>query len=206
LEQVKQFKTTGQMVLELAFDPSGKFLAAGTADSAVKVFDVARGYQTHNFTGGHRGVITSLLFFPEADSLRLVSAAEDCQVKVWDLVLRAEIGHMKGHQALVTSLTFSGSTLVSCGKDGKLAFWNAKDNFQQLSMIKYSKTEDELNAVIVMHSKDSLPYLVVGGASGSLSVYNLTEGKVCSTVATTPNEITKLFPLSKQRFLVLNAD
>ena len=43
-EQVKQFKTTGQMVLELAFDPSSRFLAAGTADSGVKVFDVAKGF------------------------------------------------------------------------------------------------------------------------------------------------------------------
>jgi hypothetical protein len=44
LEQAKQFKTTGQMVLELAFDPSSKFLAAGTADSQIKVFDVTKGF------------------------------------------------------------------------------------------------------------------------------------------------------------------
>lgn len=44
LEQLKQFKTTGQMVLELAFDPSSKFLAAGTADSQIKVFDAAKGF------------------------------------------------------------------------------------------------------------------------------------------------------------------
>ncbi len=52
------------MVLELAFDPSSKFLAAGTADSNIKVFDVKKGFQTHNFLG-HRGVITNLVFFPE---------------------------------------------------------------------------------------------------------------------------------------------
>lgn len=78
LEQLKQFKTPGQMVLELTFDPSSKFLAAGTANSEIKVYDVAKGFQTHNFTGGHRGVITNLSFFPEADTLLLVSSAEDC--------------------------------------------------------------------------------------------------------------------------------
>jgi U3 small nucleolar RNA-associated protein 13 len=66
------------MVLELTFDPSSKFLAVGTADSAIKVFDVVKGFQTHNFTGGHRGVITTLKFMPELDSLLLVSSAEDC--------------------------------------------------------------------------------------------------------------------------------
>jgi len=32
------------MVLELAFDPSSKFLAAGTADSHIKVFDAVKGF------------------------------------------------------------------------------------------------------------------------------------------------------------------
>lgn len=138
------------MTLEVAFDPSGKFLAAGTADSQIKVYDVVKGFQTHNFTGGHRGIITNLKFFPEKDSLRLISSAEDCQVKVWDLVMRSEIAHLKGHTALVTSIDFTSdrSTLITCAKDGKLAFWNAKDNFSLLSMIKYSKSEEELNVVL----------------------------------------------------------
>jgi WD40 repeat protein len=44
MEVLKTFKTAGQMVLELTFDPSSKFLAAGTADSHVKVFDAIRGF------------------------------------------------------------------------------------------------------------------------------------------------------------------
>ncbi len=38
------FKTTGQMCLELSFDPSSRFLAVGTADSQIKVFDVVKGF------------------------------------------------------------------------------------------------------------------------------------------------------------------
>lgn len=163
------------MVLELTFDPSSKFLAAGTADSSIKVFDVLKGFQTHNFTGGHRGVITNLAFFPELDTLLLVSAAEDCQLKVWDLVLRTEVAHLKGHTALVTSLSFSSdkSTLITCAKDGKLAFWNAKDNFKLLSMFKYSKTEDELNVIQYYTDKDGTPFLIVGGATGALSIFDI---------------------------------
>lgn len=63
--------------------------------------------------------------------------------------MRAEVAHLKGHTALITSITFSSdkSTLITCAKDGKLAFWNAKDGFKQLSMIKLTKAEDELNIV-----------------------------------------------------------
>jgi WD40 repeat protein len=94
LECFKTFKTAGQMVLELSFDPSSKFLAAGTADSHVKVYDVNRGFQTHNLLG-HRGIINKLVFYPEEDSLKLISCSEDRQIKVWDLVIRAEIVTLK---------------------------------------------------------------------------------------------------------------
>ena len=208
-EQLKSFKTTGQMVLELAFDPSSKFLAAGTADSSIKVYDVAKGFQTHNFTGGHRGIITNLTFFPESDTLLLISSAEDCQIKVWDLIMRAEVAHLKGHNALVTSSTFSNdrTTLITCAKDGKLAFWNAKDGFKQLSMFKYSKTEDELNVVHYL-VVDETPYLIVGGASGTLSIFDINNNKICYTQDKfSPNEITKVFSFHKfPKVLALNAD
>lgn len=44
LEEVQLFRTTNQMVLELTFDPSSKFLAVGTADSSIKIFDVRKGF------------------------------------------------------------------------------------------------------------------------------------------------------------------
>lgn len=64
------------MVLEINFDPTSKFVACGTADSHIKVYDVVKGFQTHNFTG-HRGIINKLVFYPEIDSLKLISSAED---------------------------------------------------------------------------------------------------------------------------------
>ncbi len=80
----------------MTFDPSSKFLAVGTADSNIKVYDVKKGFQTHNLTG-HRGIITNLIFNPEEDSLKLISSAEDCTIRVWDLVLRSEIHCLKFH-------------------------------------------------------------------------------------------------------------
>ena len=46
--------------------------------------------------------------------------------------MRAETAHLRGHTALVTSITVSQdrTTLISCAKDGKVAFWNVKDGFK----------------------------------------------------------------------------
>lgn len=67
--------------------------------------------------------------------------------------------------------------MVTSSKDGKLGFWNCKDSYKQLSMIKYSKNEAELNAVQLISSPLG-PCAVVGGASGSLSFYDVNNGKV----------------------------
>ena len=94
--------------------------------------------------------------------------------------MRAEIAHLKGHMALITSIGFTSdkSTLITCSKDGKLAFWNVKDGFAQLSMFKYSKSETELNAVHFIEYLDS-PYVIVGGASGGVSIFDINNRKQC---------------------------
>lgn len=44
MECVCSFRTPNQTVLEMTFDPSSKFLAAGTSDAHIKIFDVARNF------------------------------------------------------------------------------------------------------------------------------------------------------------------
>lgn len=80
----------------------------------------------------------------------------------------------------MTSITFSNdkSTLITCAKDGKLAFWNAKDSFKCISISKHSKTETELNVVHYLQLASG-PYLVIGGATGALSVYDINNGRTC---------------------------
>jgi len=101
-------------------------------------------------------------------------------LKVWDLVMRAEIAHLKCHTALITSIGFTSdmSTLITCAKDGKLAFWNVKENFSQLSMFRYSKTEEELNVVHFLTYLDQ-PFILVGGGSGAVSIFDISNRKQC---------------------------
>jgi WD40 repeat protein len=94
---------------------------------------------------GHRGIITKLAFFPGADdTLKLISCAEDFVIRVWDLVMKKEIGQMKpkgkddNMAHMTTSIVFTSDreTIISGGKDGCLHFWNAHDNFKHISTIK----------------------------------------------------------------------
>lgn len=128
---MQTFKTTNQLGLEVCFDPSSRYVAIGTSDSHVKVFDTVKGFQTHNFMG-HRGVIVQLAFLPQADALKLISSGEDFTVRVWDLVLNSEIACLRGTIGRVTSFAFSQDqkTLVVGAKDSKIAFYNILENYK----------------------------------------------------------------------------
>mmetsp|Transcript_7436 Transcript_7436/g.9725 ORF Transcript_7436/g.9725 Transcript_7436/m.9725 type:complete len:153 (-) Transcript_7436:2075-2533(-) len=149
MDCVQTFRTPLQLVLDMSFDPSSRFLAAGTADSHVKVFDVRKGFQTHNFRG-HRGIIVKVVFIPEVDALKLLSCSEDMQIIVWDLVMKTQVSSIRTG-ALVTSITFSSDkkTAIVASKDGTISFYNTKDNFKRLAQIKVNEfmEEEEVNSV-----------------------------------------------------------
>jgi len=111
-------------VSSLAFDPSVTLLASGSADHTTKVWDIVRGYYTHNFRG-HTGVVRLTAFHPNPEKLQLVTAAEDYTVKIWDLSTSALITSSQCHTSLVTSVAFAdnGETMYSGGKDNVVCVW-----------------------------------------------------------------------------------
>jgi WD40 repeat protein len=131
LECIQTFKTPGQLCLELCFDPSSRYVAVGSTDGQVKVFDSVKGFQTHNFLG-HRGVITQLAFYPKPDALKLISSSEDFTVRVWDLVLNSETACLRDVTGRVAVFLFSPDlkTLMVGAKDARITFYNIIENFK----------------------------------------------------------------------------
>lgn len=71
--------------MSLDYDPSGSFVASGASDRLVRVWDVEKGFCTHNFIG-HKGVVSCVKFHPKEGQWTLYSGAEDGQIRVWDLI------------------------------------------------------------------------------------------------------------------------
>ena len=72
----------------MVFDSSGRFLALGTPQGIIKVFDVKKGTQTHEFKG-HRGSIKQIYFHPEFQKYQIISISEEGAIKIFDLVANA---------------------------------------------------------------------------------------------------------------------
>lgn len=113
-------------IMAIAINSTGSLVATGGAEGAVKVWDIKKGYCTHNFKG-HGGVITALVFYGDAGGYdwRLISASDDSKVRAWDLVSSKTIKVLDNHTNTVRGLAISqdGEWILSGGRDKVLSFW-----------------------------------------------------------------------------------
>jgi len=77
-ECVRSFKAHDAPILAMAIDQTSTLLATASADSTVKVWDLHKGYCTHNFKGS-MGIVTHVMF--HHTDLQLFSCAADGYAK-----------------------------------------------------------------------------------------------------------------------------
>lgn len=149
----------------------------------MKVYDAVKGFMTHNFVG-HQNIVLTMQFYPAKDALKLITAGEDLCVKVWDLVINKQVASLQGSMGRITSLSFSQDfkTLIVGAKDGKIAFYNATDNFRQIAVMDAvknmgipnpnSEIDIEVNALCYLSLKLG-QFLAVGTNIGQLVLIDL---------------------------------
>ena len=109
----------------IAFSPEGHFIASGSHDKTICVWDAATGAQTCVLRG-HEDIVECVAFSP--DGSHIVSGSADRTIHLWNTPSGAQLLHtLCGHKKYLVSVAFSsdgGFVVSSCG-GSKICVWDA---------------------------------------------------------------------------------
>lgn len=100
-------------------------VASGSDDRSVRIWDVARNKQIHQFND-HTGMVNKVQFHP--DSTCLASCGTDKKIKIFDCRSHRLLQHYDAHDGAVNSIAFNqaGTLLISTGTDGVVKIWDLR--------------------------------------------------------------------------------
>ncbi|WP_375471843.1 NACHT and WD repeat domain-containing protein, partial [uncultured Nostoc sp.] len=111
----------------VAFSPDGNFIASGSSDSTVCLWNII-GNPTAQFLLGHEQEVNCIAFNPNGKFI--VSGSIDGILCLWDLQGNLITQPWQGHEEGIISVAFSpnGDRIVSVGFDGTVCLWDLEGN------------------------------------------------------------------------------
>ena len=112
-------------VTMVAWSPDGKYLASGSYDKTVQLWDASNGQNILTYKG-HRQHVNALAWSP--DSKYIASASDDGTVQMWEVKTGKTHVTYRGHLEEVSAVAWSpdGFHIASGGSDKTVKVWKAK--------------------------------------------------------------------------------
>ncbi|NMF83956.1 NB-ARC domain-containing protein [Nodosilinea sp. P-1105] len=116
------FSETFGSILSIAFSPDSNYLAAGAANSEIRLWQISDQQPVHNLTG-HLDWVWALAF--ASDHAWLASGSADGEVRLWNTKTGSAIRTFPRHNARIWHVSFhhQDQWLVSGSDDGEVRLW-----------------------------------------------------------------------------------
>jgi WD40 repeat protein len=189
-------KSMKNFVLQMAFSPDGKLIAAGDGPT-VKLWEVATQRLVAEFNKD-REWVGPVAFSPDGKILAagddrdfLVDRDHFGSVKLWDVASKRELATLRepgrrilGSGRRMWSPTFSpdGRTLALASDDGTVKLWNLAGRPRKVVGRELGEFQKPTNQVICLAFSPDGRTLVTGSRDGTLKLWNVATRQVAATL------------------------
>ncbi|KAG8739326.1 hypothetical protein FRC10_005784 [Ceratobasidium sp. 414] len=114
-------------IRSVAYSPDGAYIASGSDDQTVRIWDAQTGQPVGQTLNGHTDSILSVAYSP--DGAYIASGSDDETVRIWDARTGRPVGQpLNGHIRSVQSVVYSpnGAYIASGSYDRTIQIWDAQ--------------------------------------------------------------------------------
>jgi serine/threonine protein kinase/sugar lactone lactonase YvrE len=172
-------------VESVAFSPDGRWLASGSWDNTIKLWDVASGQNIRTLTD-HTYFVTSVAFSP--DGRWLASGSSDQTIKLWDVASGQSLRTLTGHASSVLEVAFSpdGRWLASGNYDKTVKLWDVATGREVRTLTGHTR-----EVTNVVFSPDGR-WLASGSDDITIKLWDVATGQNIRTVTGHTSEVNSV--------------